>query len=236
VIFLWANHLRNLNSNGTADFKTGLNVGAAVGLELNKDVAVHGDFTYTVNEARGISSFAGTNVERFFYGGHVDLSYPSEQGFMPFLFGGGGAVTIHQSATTATLPTFTKPAGMFGAGLRYQVGRTPVELLFEGKSLVYKWDRGGFSRTQWDVSYSMGVAYRLGFQAPRPTGDTAVPRGGRNAPTPNRRRPGKDLRVHPMPIGVLIGASRGLQGQSASSWVAGLGRPASTLGGAGRAS
>jgi len=61
------------------------------------------------------------------------------------------------------LSNFTKPAAMFGIGIRYLLPRAPVELLIEGKSLVYKWAAGGFSRTQWDVSYSAGLAYRLGL-------------------------------------------------------------------------
>lgn len=160
-----ASHLRNLNSVGTtADFKLGFNLGAAIGVEVNDYMAIHGDFTYTRNEARGASTFAGTNFDRFFYGGHVELSYPTtESGFNPFLFGGGGAVTVHQAGSSATLSNFTKPAAMFGLGIRYMIPQSPVELLIEGKSLVYKWQAGGFSRTQWDLSYSAGLAYRLGL-------------------------------------------------------------------------
>ena len=157
-----ASHLRNLNSTGSvADFKLGYSLGGAVGVQANEYVAFHGDFTYTRNEARGVSSFAGTKFDRFFYGAHVELSYPMGR-VSPFAFAGGGGVTIHQ-AGSGQLDNFTKPAGMFGAGIRYQFERTPLELLAEGKSLVYKWDRGGFSRMQWDVSYSVGIAYRFGF-------------------------------------------------------------------------
>lgn len=159
-----ASHLRDLNSvGGAADFKLGFNVGAAIGIQANDYLGLHGDFTYTRNEARGASAFAGSNFDRFFYGAHLELSYPSEHRITPFVFGGGGAVTVHQAGSAATIATFTKPAAMFGAGLRYQFAGAPVELLVEGKSLVYKWEGGGFSRTQWDLSYSAGLAYRLGF-------------------------------------------------------------------------
>jgi len=157
-------HLRNLNSSGSvAHFKPGYNIGAAIGIQANDYVGLHADFTYTRNQAQGAASFAGTNIDRFFYGAHLELSYPTENHFAPFAFGGGGAVTVRQAGSATTLPQFTKPAAMFGAGFRYQFGGAPVELLVEGKSLVYNWDRGGFSRTQWDVSYSAGLAYRLGF-------------------------------------------------------------------------
>ena len=159
-----ATHLRNLNAAGpVAHFEPGYNIGGAIGVQVSDYFGVHADFTYTRNVARGSSNFTGSNIDRYFYGAHVELSYPTENRFAPFAFAGGGAVTVHQAGVAAILPNFTKPAAMFGAGFRYQVGDMPIELLVEGKSLVYKWDRGGFARTQWDVSYSAGLAYRLGF-------------------------------------------------------------------------
>lgn len=159
-----ASHLRNLNSGGdVAHFKPGYGFGGAIGVYTNEYFAVHADFTFTRNEARGVASFTGTKVDRYFYGAHLEFSYPTNNRFAPFAFGGGGAVTVHQAGSAATLSDFTRPAAMFGAGLRYQFAGAPVELMVEGKSLVYKWNRWGFDRTQWDVSYSAGLAYRLPF-------------------------------------------------------------------------
>jgi hypothetical protein len=159
-----ATHLRNLNATGpVAHFEQGWNIGGAIGVQANDYIGLHADFTYTRNVARGTSIFTGAKFNRYFYGAHVEVSYPTESRFAPFAFAGGGAVTVHQVGASATLLDFTKPAAMFGAGLRYQFGSAPVELLMEGKSLVYQWDGGGFTRTQWDLSYSLGLAYRLGF-------------------------------------------------------------------------
>lgn len=157
-----ASHLRDLNSSGTAaDFKLGYTLGFAIGFQANDHVALHGDFTYTRNVARGASSFAGAKIDRLYYGVHLELSYPTENGFAPFVFGGGGAVEVQEAASVVTRLNFTRPAVMFGAGLRYRIPGVPVELLAEGKSLVYKWEGGGFSRTQWDLSYAVGLAYRM---------------------------------------------------------------------------
>lgn len=159
-----ATHLRNLNTTGgVAHFQPGFNLGGAVGVQANEYFGLHLDFTYTRNQARGASAFSGANVDRYFYGAHVELSYPAGSRVAPFAFAGGGAVTVTQTGPGTALPDFTKPAAMFGAGLRYQLGNAPFEVLLEGKSLVYQWDRGGFSRTLWDVSYSAGFAYRLGL-------------------------------------------------------------------------
>ena len=157
-----ATHLRDLTSAGNAaDFKLGYTLGLAIGLQANDHIALHGDFTYARNVARGASSFAGAKIDRLYYGAHVELSYPAENGFAPFVFGGGGAVQAEEAGSGPTKVNFTKPAVMFGAGLRYRIPGVPVELLTEGKSMVYRWEGGGFSRTQWDFSYSVGLAYRM---------------------------------------------------------------------------
>ena len=88
-----ATHLRDLNSSGAAaDFKLGYTLGLAIGLQATDHIALHGDFTYTRNVARGVSSFAGAQIDRLYSGVHVELSYPAKNGFAPFVFGGGGAV------------------------------------------------------------------------------------------------------------------------------------------------
>lgn len=161
------NHLANLSSSGAdAHFKTGFALGGAVGVHATRYVAIHGDFTFARSEALGAMSFAGDRVDRYFYGGHVELRYPFASGFAPFVFGGAGAVTIDER-TSGSVPhafdRFTKAAGMFGAGVSYLIPGAPVEILAEGKALTYKWVAAGFDRQQWDVTYAIGLAYRLPF-------------------------------------------------------------------------
>jgi opacity protein-like surface antigen len=155
-------HFINLNSAGApiADFKPGYNLGASAGIELTRYVALHGDFTFARAQARGASAFAGADINRWFYGAHLEARYPLGAGWTPFAFAGGGAVTVEQANGTG-LATFTNPAGMFGAGLGFLIPGAPVEIFAEGKGLVYKWDEMGFNRTQADVTYSVGLAYRI---------------------------------------------------------------------------
>lgn len=191
-------HLLNLNdagaAHGTADFTPGHSYGATLGVHLNRYVALHGDFTFAQNRAQGDESFAGRRFNRFFYGAHIEVGYPLPGGVTPYLFLGGGAVTIDELGSNATISPFTKPAAMFGAGFFYPiVGH--FELFAEGKQLVYNWDRGGFAplpsyitttggqtfrvdvstgsfnRTQWDLTYTFGVSYRFktGTRHPAPT-------------------------------------------------------------------
>lgn len=194
-------HLLNLNdagpSHGTAHFTRGPAVGATVGVQLTRYVAVHGDFTYSESQARGDETFADGLFDRFFYGGHVEFGYPVGGGVTPYLFLGGGAVTIDELGSAATVGTFTKPAGMFGAGFFYAIAKTGFDLFAEGKGLVYQWDRGGFvpmqwyitttegqaypmtlstgdfDHTQWDFTYTLGLSYRFGTRRATPAATPA---------------------------------------------------------------
>ena len=156
-------HILNLNAAGTADFTPGYSVGATAGVQLNRYVALHGDFTFHRCTAQGTASFAGVKFDRFFYGAHVKLGYPLERGVTPYAFLGGGAVAVHQLDGTATISPFTKPAGMFGLGFFYALSRTRLRLFAEAKDLVYKWDRGGFDPMQWDFTTTGGRSYRLAW-------------------------------------------------------------------------
>jgi opacity protein-like surface antigen len=181
-------HIVNLHDagsgHGTADFTPAQTFGATAGVQLNRYVSLHGDFTFAQNRAEGDVSFAGRRFNRFFYGAHVEAGYPLPGGITPYVFAGGGAVTIDEAGSDATIGAFTKPAGMFGAGFFYALfGR--VSLFAEGKQLIYRWDRGGFTpmslyvpttegqvyrvevstgiidRTQFDLTYTLGVSYQL---------------------------------------------------------------------------
>jgi len=155
-------HLINLNDYGNpiADFTPGHNFGFGAGIELSRWVAVHGDFTFADAQARGTSYFSGADVERFFYGAHLELRYPQPDRWTPYGFLGAGAVTVTEAAGH-TLPTFTRLAGMFGFGAGYRPRGAPVELFGEGKAFVYRWEMDGFNRMQTDVTFSVGVAYRV---------------------------------------------------------------------------
>jgi hypothetical protein len=155
-----ADHLADLRSTPAAYFMPGYNLGASIGLQLNQYFAVHGDFTFTRNPARGASSFAGSDVNRYFYGAHLEGRYPFSMGLAPFLFAGVGAVSVDQLGIDQFKP-FTRPAVMYGGGLFYAFPQSRVEVFGELKGLTYQWNTPGFRRTMFDVTYSVGASYRL---------------------------------------------------------------------------
>jgi hypothetical protein len=157
-------HAANLNTSGpAAHFKTGFDLGGALGVQFDKYVAIHGDFTFAQTKALGNVSFVNAKVNRYFVGAHAELRYPGA--VAPFVFGGAGAVVVDQQGPNARegFKHFTRAAGMFGGGLSFDVPNSPLEILAEGKVLTYKWAAAPFSRTQWDISYSVGFAYRFGL-------------------------------------------------------------------------
>src|SRR4051812_21928962 len=106
AVFLFArgggfNGLSNLNDAGTSDFKkVGFNVGGGVGVQVHRNVSVRGDLTFARNELRDNLISTGTKLNRFFYDAALQLQYPTASGLEPYLFAGGGAVTLHEVGTS----------------------------------------------------------------------------------------------------------------------------------------
>lgn len=158
-----ADHLADLQGGGAAaSFSPGYSLGASAGLQLNPTFAVHADFTFTKTRAWGATPFAGADVNRFFYGGHLEARHALGGGWAPFVFLGAGAVSIDQLGLDQFRPT-TRAAMMYGGGMFYAFPRTRLEAFGELKGLSYKWNMAGFNRTMVDVTYAVGVSYRLAF-------------------------------------------------------------------------
>lgn len=154
----------NLNDAGTADFKTGFNVGGSIGYDVNKFVGLRGTFTFAQNDARGtalpVAFTAGTKTNRYLYGGELVLRAPLTGGITPYVLAGGGAVTFEPDTTSST--NLTKPAGKIGAGLSVDIPSSNVSIFAEGGGWFYQFDRFGFDKTQFDLTWSAGLSYRFG--------------------------------------------------------------------------
>jgi hypothetical protein len=157
--------LTHLDDGDTTNFKTGFSVGGGLAYQFNKYVALRGNFTFARAEAQSdlrTLAFTDTKFNRFFYDGDLQFRYPFRSGFSPYVFLGGGAVTVKHDVTPDE-PDFTKGAGKFGLGVSYLIPRTSVGLYAEGTTWVYKWDRYGFDRTQFDTTWTGGISYRFGL-------------------------------------------------------------------------
>jgi len=171
--------LRDLDEASQSDFDTGYNLSGGVGFQINRNVALRGVYTYSRAQGEGSASLpffspvAGANFNRHYYGADLQFRAMNDSGFTPYLFAGGGAVTIDPDDSSVLLsPTgtgrfanesFTKPAGRFGLGFEYQLPHSGFGLYAEGAGWVYNWDRYGFDRTQVDTNWGGGLSYRFGY-------------------------------------------------------------------------
>jgi len=151
----------DLNDDGSVDFKTGYDVGGGLGVMANQYVAVRGDFDFARSAINATGTLSDLHVNRYFVGGDVAVRYPFSTGLAPYVFGGAGAIRIDDRNDNAGFDAFTKGAGRFGIGLNYDIKSTGLALFSEGTGLVYKFDKGGFDKTQFDIGWHGGLSYHV---------------------------------------------------------------------------
>ena len=160
------NGLTDLNEVGDADFKKlGYNVGAGVAVRLHRYVSLRADGAFGRNELQVDGIETGNELSRVFYTGAVQLQYPTASGVEPYVFAGGGGVTLHEIGTDENT---TKAAGTFGIGLNYAIPRSRFGVFLEGQGWVYELNElngplSGFDKTQVETGWSGGFTYRLPF-------------------------------------------------------------------------
>jgi opacity protein-like surface antigen len=152
--------LTDLNDAGSTSLKTGWTAGGGAGVQLNRYVALRGTFDFAQADGESATPFAGQSLKHYFYGGDVQLRYPTANGFAPYVLLGAGAVTI-DNPDNAAFNRFTKFAGKGGLGVEYTLPRSDFGLYAQANSYVYKFDRNGFDKTQVDLLWTGGVSYRL---------------------------------------------------------------------------
>ena len=154
--------LTDLNEEGTASVETGWTAGGGVGLQVNRYLAVRGTFDFAQADGEGTSALSGQSLNRYFYGGDLQLRYPTSSGLAPYVLLGAGAVTIDNPDNVA-FNRFTKFAGKGGLGLEYGLPRSNVGLFAQATSYVYDFDRNGFDKTQVDLLWTAGLSYRISY-------------------------------------------------------------------------
>jgi len=158
--------LAHLDESDKVDFKTGFNVGGGLGYQFNRYFAVRSNFTWGRAEARDIrvrplNPIAGSKFDRFLYDADLQLRYPFRSGVAPYVFAGGGGVTVKEKDARTADDSFTKGAGKFGLGVSYLIPRSRASVYAEGATWIYKWNKDGFDKTQSDLSWSGGISYRF---------------------------------------------------------------------------
>jgi opacity protein-like surface antigen len=154
------NSLTDLNDAGTTSLKTGWTAGGGAGVQINRYVALRGTFDFSQAKGDNGTSISGQQLNHYFYGGDLQLRYPTASGLAPYVLLGAGAVTI-DNPDNAAFNRFTKFAGKGGVGLEYTIPRSNFGLYAQASSYVYKFDQNGFDKTQADLLWTGGLSYRL---------------------------------------------------------------------------
>jgi hypothetical protein len=158
--------LTELDEPGDVDFETGLSLRGGLAYQFNRYVALRGNFGFARSEGRdertGISPIRGETFKRYLYDADLQFRYPFANGATPYVFVGGGAITVNPD-TTPDRESFTKGAGKVGVGFSYRIPRSNVGLYLEGAGWIYNWDRYGFDKTQFDTTWGGGISYRFGL-------------------------------------------------------------------------
>lgn len=159
--------LTNLDNTGTADFKkAGYALRAGGVVQLQRYVALRGNLAFARNELRIADVNTGTKLNRFFYDAAVQFQYPTNVGILPYVYLGGGAVTLHEVGTSGQ--NKTKATAAAGIGVGYTLPRSGFGLFLE--SDLWLWsakDLSGtlsaYDKTQVETVGTVGVSYRLPF-------------------------------------------------------------------------
>jgi hypothetical protein len=183
--------LADMEGHEDVDFGTGFTLGGGLAYQFNEHVALRGNFNFASGSARvedaGIGyrgayrgmrglfpqfmdrwrmadrGIDGGDVHRYLYDVDVQLRQPFGNGVTPYVFAGGGGVTVDRDQGLA--PGFTTFAGKGGLGVGYVVPDGRVGVHLEAAAWVYDWggDCSGCDGTQVDLSWTAGVSYRLPF-------------------------------------------------------------------------
>jgi hypothetical protein len=159
--------LAHLDDENNADFKEGFALGGGTAYRLSRYLALRGNFTFARAEARDLgpgplSPIAGNRFNRYLYDADLQLRYPLHDGVTPYVFAGGGGITVQRDTVRNQSP-FTKGAGKVGLGLSYQLPDSDVGIHVEGTGWIYKWNRFGYDNVQFDTTLSAGISYRFRF-------------------------------------------------------------------------
>lgn len=158
--------LTHLDDAEDVDFQTSWSVGGGAAYRINRHFALRGNFTFARADVRdlntrSLSAISGNTFNRYLYDADLQIRYPMEGGATPYLFLGGGGITVQRDLDRLGETHFSKGAGKFGLGFSYQIPRSEVGIFVEGTGWLYKWDRYGFDKTQFDTTVSGGLSYRF---------------------------------------------------------------------------
>ena len=147
----------DLGSN--SGWKSGWSAGANLTYRLTSRFGFRADANLAQNDLAGAASIPGEhrfNKAAYMADGVLQREELPGTKVMPYVLAGVGAVQVHDKGSDSS---FTRFGGNVGVGVGYKLGR--VGLRAEGRSLMYKFDRFGYSKTQNDLLWQAGLTVKM---------------------------------------------------------------------------
>ena len=161
--------LKSLNSDGTADFKTGFTLGGGIGFEVDRNVELRVSLTGAQSHLLSDGVETAAYLNRYYFTGDLKGQYPLAGGATPYATVGAGVVLLHEKGTTGG--NRTRGFAHLGVGLAYAV-RKDLSCFVQGDGFFYALSQltGGalsaYTRSQSDVAWSAGISYRFPLRVP----------------------------------------------------------------------
>jgi hypothetical protein len=156
--------LAKLDRSGAWGTNSGVSIFGSAGIQLAENLVVRADVDWARSEIQFQGVDYGFHLSRIFATAIAQVQLPSGS-LNKYLLVGGGAAFLNQH--TSADPKQTVGTGIGGAGVAYQLGKSGVSLLAEGRVYLYQ-TRGvignqtGAPRVLWDASFGGGLSYAIG--------------------------------------------------------------------------
>jgi opacity protein-like surface antigen len=157
--------LKDVNTIGTAQFRTGFAIGGGVGYEIDTNLELRATLTRAQSPLQRDGAATGVSLNRYYLAADVKAGYPFANGIRPYGFLGAGAVLLHETGSSGA--DRTQGFAHLGVGVAYAVGTSGLTVFTQGDGLSYSLTQlaspsfRNFSTTQFDLGWSVGASYRL---------------------------------------------------------------------------
>lgn len=153
--------LTNLSETGD-DLSGGGVFGGGIGLQLGAATALRASVSVSESNLRGSTlSLSDPSFKRSYYGAELLFGSPTDAGLAPYLFFGGGRMTVDPAEPGTS--TLAKLAGRAGTGVNYVPDNSFFVLFAELSGWVYQFDVLGFNRIQFEAALLGGLAFAIPF-------------------------------------------------------------------------
>lgn len=139
----------------------GATYGGGIGLQIGTGSALRASFSSSSADLRGPTiGSAEPAFERYYVGADLMIGTPTDAGFAPYFFFGGGRVAVEPAEGGEGMASI---AGRAGTGVNYVPDNSMVVFFAELGGWIYRFELLGFDRWQINTAILGGLALAVPF-------------------------------------------------------------------------